>query len=360
MHLYSTGNMMRSPPASLLGSYSNSTGDNNIIDNNDILNDCNNSETLDDPDNKDNKNKNKTKRNRGRARKGSTDENAEVDVTDLVGQMKLVFLKNEKKAIAREIIMRDDISKIKSDIGNLIEFKFEEHLAVMNEKIVAVSTSLSTGIEKNSKDIIEVNERLDNLEAQVNEATTSITTNNEQFNLIKPVLNLENEILDRLDRQSNLLFHGVPEVNTLGLSGNERAKLDHGKIKSIIKNICPGWDNIDGKVVLSFRLSQFSPSRINPRLIKVRFCNNIIRDEFKLCFIECKKSSTLQQEQWNVRNLTISDDLTQIQLKQLNLLKDQLRLPENLNKTMKMVKGKYLLVNKRANTRQQQQEQPQQ
>lgn len=346
--------MLRSPPPSSHDGASNVTSDNN----NNEFSGNNNSEMGADNDNT-------KKRLRGRPRKTSNDDSADSEV---ICQMKKLFLDSEKKAIDREMIMRDDINKIKSDIGNLIEFKFEEnlavtngkieakleeHLIVINEKIMVVADSLGAGIDKNSNDIVHIKETLDSLQAQLNAVEAVTGTHAEQLESIKTVPNLETEILDRMDRKANLLLHGVPESVIPGLTNRERAEIDRGKVTDIIRDVCPSWDIPNsGNFLYSFRLSIFSETSTNPRLIKMRFCNNIIRDEFKSAFIKCKINPNMPQ---NLKKLTISDDLTQCQLKKLHNLKDQLRLPDNSDKVIKFVRGQHVLVKRKVRVRQQQQ-----
>lgn len=132
---------------------------------------------------------NTSKRIRGRPRKNS-DTTME---TEIINQVRELFLENKEKAIARKLGIREDIDETRNDISNLIQLKFNEHMRDMNERIELVSETLGDGIENNAREIALMNERHNNVESRVEEATATT----------KSVLNIENEFADRLDRQSN-------------------------------------------------------------------------------------------------------------------------------------------------------------
>lgn len=108
------------------------------------------------------------------------------------------------------MVIRDDTNKIKGDIVNLNEFKFEEQLAVIDKRMKVASDLLGNGIKKNLNDIIAVNKRMDNFEVQMNEVTITTAAHNEQLAQVKSLSNIESEMLDIFDRQSNLMLHGNP------------------------------------------------------------------------------------------------------------------------------------------------------
>lgn len=255
--------------------------------------------------------------------------------------MRQLFEVSEENAKARQNEIHAQINKAKFDIIQLFDKKLEQHKKFVEEEIRNVTSELNKHIDNNAEAIEDIDTRIGDIEVKIGNIISSSTAQQEKTDSVD---NLDDEIMDRISRQSNLLLYGMPEENTNQLPPKERARLDHVKVIELSTKLCPDWSKNNGNISYSFRINKFNNSLSKPRMIKICFTNSLACNVFKNCFIKAKKSPTLSQI---LKNMSVSDDLTKCQRTHLSRLKNEITLPGNGDKVVKQIRGKFTLVNKK-------------
>lgn len=78
----------------------------------------------------------------------------------------------------------------------------------IHERIDSVADELRVYIRENFESIEVINDRVDSIDTRINNIVTLSSTHEEK---IDTILNMDEEIMDRIEMQFNLLLHGFPE-----------------------------------------------------------------------------------------------------------------------------------------------------
>lgn len=230
------------------------------------------------------------------------------------------------------------------------ELNFKSELNLMGQNLESKISDLLLEIseiksvsEGNKQLIIAHDKRIASLESN----SESLVVNMQDFS---------DEIEERIHRQSNIIITGNPEsitVSTNNKSAHSDHQADQGKVLTIINSLTQQSKQSSQLNGISFkvrRLGTTAPISNNnnitnkPRLLKVMFQYQNLRDLFKLEFIKAKTIKCLPTEMVHYH---LMDDLTAQQQQQLKALKANAVKRGEMNVTFKKVGSKFVPVKKR-------------
>ena len=194
-----------------------------------------------------------------------------------------------------------------SDIEEIINKAKEDILAQFRDEISKISSSLNSL----SKKVEKIDDRMTGLEDRNREHHNQIESIQTTLKEVqkRDEFNLQ-EMESRLNRMTNVIISGIPELSSGSV--DERSSHDEEKLKKILQEV-------GNKSTQNFKITRIGRPRTDrPRLLKV-ICPDI--NTKRQILRDCK---TLRKST-DSKNIFINEDLTQMQQKQSNALRVELR-----------------------------------